>query len=98
MCFVTETMPIGYIDSKCHISKLKSSRICLIGYSGFISHEWGFYSFGGADTQTHTHTYTNTHTDIHTKMISRNQACGGRAPGLKMLLMEGGSYRVHVEK
>ena len=37
--FVTKATPINHIDSKCHIKKLKSSRTCLIGYSGFISHE-----------------------------------------------------------
>ena len=34
--FVAKATPISYIDSKCHIKKLKSIRTCLIGYSGFI--------------------------------------------------------------
>ena len=38
--FVTKDILISYINSKCHIMKLKSSRTCLIGYSGFISREW----------------------------------------------------------
>ena len=37
--FITKATPIGYIDSKCNISKVISSRSCLIGYSGFISRE-----------------------------------------------------------
>ena len=36
--FFTKTMPISNIDRQCHIKKLKSSRTCMIGYSGFISH------------------------------------------------------------
>ena len=47
---------MGYIDSKCHMSKLKSSRTCLIGYSGFISSEWFFIAWGW----THKHTYIQT--------------------------------------
>ena len=39
MWFVTKAMPISYFDSTRHISKLKSSRTCLIGYSGFMSCE-----------------------------------------------------------
>ena len=39
MGFVTKATPINYVD-KCHIKKLKSRKTCLIGYSGFISHEW----------------------------------------------------------
>ena len=58
MRFVTKTMPIDNIDSKCHIKKLKSSRTCLIGYSGFISHEWFLMPWEG-DTHTHTHTHTH---------------------------------------
>ena len=45
-------MPISYIDGKCHIKKLKSSRTCLIDYSGFILREWFLIAQG----QTHTHT------------------------------------------
>ena len=37
---------ISYIDSKCHIRKLKSTRTCLIGYSDFISREWFFIAWG----------------------------------------------------
>ena len=40
---------INNIDGKCHIMKLKISRTCLTGYSGFISHEW-FLIAWGADT------------------------------------------------
>ena len=56
--FVTKALPINNIDSKCRTKKLKSNRTGLIGYSGFISHEW-FLIVRGADThrQTHTHTY-----------------------------------------
>ena len=61
---------MDYINSKCHISKLKSRRTCLIGYSGLISSEW-FFIAQGTDTQTHTHI----NTDVCTKVISRNQAC-----------------------
>ena len=55
MHFVTKPTPIGYIDIKCHIKKLKSSKTCLIGCSGFNSHEW-FVIAWGANTQTQTHT------------------------------------------
>ena len=51
-CFVTKAMPISYIDSKCHIKKMKRSRTCLIGYSDFISHEWIFIVWGATHTQT----------------------------------------------
>ena len=63
MCFVTKATPISNTDSKCHIKKLKRSRTCLIGYSGFISCEWLFNSLGGG------------HTHFADKSISRNQAC-----------------------
>ena len=33
--FIIKAMPISYIDSKCHIKKLKNSGTCLICYSGF---------------------------------------------------------------
>ena len=76
--FVTKAMSIGYIDSKYHIKKLKSSRTCLIGYSGFISRE----RFLIVDTHIHTHT------DIRAKTISRNQASASRpafgTPGLNI--------------
>ena len=42
-------MPIIYINTKCH---LKSSRTCLVGYSGFVSHEW-FFIAGDGWTYTH---------------------------------------------
>ena len=74
---VTKATPNGYIDSKCHINRLKSSINCLIGYSDFISCSW---------PRGRTHTHTSTHTCIltsRTKAISRNQACGRHAPGLK---------------
>ena len=58
MRFVTKVPPISNFDSKCHIKKLKSSKTCLIGYSGFISHEW-FLIAWGADTHTRTHTHTD---------------------------------------
>ena len=51
MRFVTKTTPIGYIDSKCHIKNLKSSKTCLIGYSGLISCQWLLMA-SGADTHT----------------------------------------------
>ena len=44
----SSTVTHDVIDSKCHIKKLKSSRTCLIGYSGFISH-----SLGGGHTYVH---------------------------------------------
>ena len=47
--------PISNIDSKCHTKKLKSSRTCLIGYSGFISREWFLIAWGR--THTHMHIY-----------------------------------------
>ena len=65
--FVTKATPISYIDSKCHISKLKTSGICLIGYSGFIA-------WGQTHKHTHTHAHTHIHIDVHTKVFSRNQA------------------------
>ena len=63
---VTKAPPINSIDSKCRTKKLKSSRTCLIGYSGFISHEWFLIARG----RTHTHIQTS-----RTKAISRSQAC-----------------------
>ena len=54
MRFITKATPISYIDSKCHIKKLKSSRTCLIGYSDFISSRMVFNSLRGKDTHTHT--------------------------------------------
>ena len=69
MQFVTRATPIGYINSKCHIKKLKSSRICLIGYLGFILLEWFLIAWEWTYTQTHKHT------DVRMKTISRNQAC-----------------------
>ena len=59
MRFIAKATPIGYINSKCHIKRLKSSRTCLIGYSGFISRHQLFMA-SGADTHTHTHTHTHT--------------------------------------
>ena len=78
MCFVTKAMPIGYIDSKCHISKVKGSRTCLIDYSDFISREV-FHSLGGG------HTHTSTHTDFPDKSnFKKPGACGRCTPGLKI--------------
>ena len=54
--FITKATPISYFDSKYHIKKLKSSRTCLIGYSGFISFEWFLITWGG-DTHTRTYAY-----------------------------------------
>ena len=50
----------GYlVQQVSYISKLKSSRTCLIGYSGFISINWFFIAGGeGGGGHTHTHTYT----------------------------------------
>ena len=56
---MTNVMPTGCIDSKCHTSKLKSN-------SQVSFHVNGFHSLGDG--------YTNTHTNIHSKVISRNQA------------------------
>ena len=53
------------IDIKCLTTKLKSSRTCLIGYSGFISHKW-FLIAREADTHTHTHAQ---HTDFLDKSM-----------------------------
>ena len=39
-CYVRPHLRINSIDSKCCTKKLKSSKTYLIGYSGFISHEW----------------------------------------------------------
>ena len=50
MHFITKATPIGYIDIKCHIIKLKSSETCLIGYLGLITCD-----SLEADTQTHTY-------------------------------------------
>ena len=54
--FVTKALPINSIDSKWYTKKLKSSRTCLIGYSGFISLEWFLIARG----RTHTHTHLQT--------------------------------------
>ena len=64
MHFVIKATPI---NSTCHIKELKNSSTCLIGYSGFISHEWLFIAWG----RTHTHTDTHIPTSW-TKAISRN--------------------------
>ena len=77
MRFVTKAPPISNIDDKCHIKKLKSSKTCLIGYSGFFSREW-FLIAWGADT--------HIHTDVRTKTMSRNQVRRPSVPGLKMHL------------
>ena len=73
MHFVTKAPPINSIDGKCRTKKLKSSRTCLIGYSGFISREWFLIAWGRAHTETH----TQTHTDVRTISILRNQAWPG---------------------
>ena len=39
MHFITKATPIGYIDIKCHIRKLKGSGNCLIGNSGLITRD-----------------------------------------------------------
>ena len=75
MRFVTKATPIGYIDSKCHIKRLKSSKTYLIGFQD--SHHATSYSWSRGWTHTHTHIHTNTHTDVRTKVISRNQARAG---------------------
>ena len=59
-CFVTKAMPIGYIDSKCHIKRLKSTKTCLIGYSLHIM-QLVIHGLGGG------------HTHIRTEMILRYQ-------------------------
>ena len=53
MRFVTHWLRIS-IASVIRIKKLKSSRICFIGYSGFISLERFLIDGGG---HTHMHTY-----------------------------------------
>ena len=50
--FVTKAPPINNIDSKCRTRKLKSSRICLIDYSGFILRKWFLITRGRAHTHT----------------------------------------------
>ena len=82
MHFVTKATAITNIDSKCHIKKLKSSRTCLIGYSGFISHEWYLLLILslGADTDTHTHTHTYAYQLPRQKQFQETR----RVPGLKM--------------
>ena len=67
MHFVTKAMPISNITSKCSKKILKSSRTCLIGYSGFISREWLL-------GQTLTHTINNLHTY---KTKDHNRYCIG---------------------
>ena len=54
-CFVTKAKPISYINSKCHIKTLKSSRTCLIGYLAFISHKWFLIAWGQTHPRTHTY-------------------------------------------
>ena len=73
--FVTKAPPINSIDSKCHTKKLKSSRTCLIGYSGFISLEWFLIAWERIHIPT-----------SRTKQFQetrRAPAFGWRAPGLK---------------
>ena len=67
-----------YIDSKCHIKKLKSSRTCLVGYSGFFSREQFFIAWG---VDTHTHTRIHPHRSDFKKP-------GARRPGLITLSVE----------
>ena len=73
MCFVNKATPISYIDSKCCVKKLNSSRNCFIGYLGFISCKCFFITSEQPHTHTHTHTHTNMHTDVCTKVILRNK-------------------------
>ena len=77
MHFITKPTSISYIDSKCHIKKLKSSWTCLFGDIQTSFHVNGFYSLG-ADTHTHTHTHTltNTHTDFPAKSNFINYKSG----------------------
>ena len=80
-------MPIGYINSKWHISNPKSNRTCLIGYLGFISRKYVWP--GGGHTQIHTrmhartrtHTHTHTHTYTHTSWTKETR----HVPGLKTI-------------
>ena len=51
MHFTTKATPTGYIDNKCHITKLKNSGTCSIGNSCLFTRD-----SLEADTQTHTHT------------------------------------------
>ena len=55
--------------ASCCTKKLKSSRTCLIGYTGFISHEWLLIAWG-AHTHTHKHKHTHTHTHTHTYQLT----------------------------
>ena len=57
--YVIKATPIHLINDKCNIKKLKSCRICLTSYYGFISCDLLLMALG-ADTQTQiqSHTYT----------------------------------------
>ena len=87
MCFITKATSTCYIDSKCHINKLKSSKICLIGYSNFISREWFSIAW---------------HTCIlssRTKAISRNQVRAGQhMSGLKFRMIAPTVFLVGITK
>ena len=87
MRFVTKALPISSIDSKWHIKKLKSNRTCLIGYSGFISHEW-FLIAWGTDTYTRAHTQTRILTSARKQFQETRYASAfsRRVPGLKTIL------------
>ena len=66
---ITKGTLFVYIDSK-----LKSSRTCLIGYSGFISCEWFFIAWGtGTHTRTRMHTHAHTQTDFPDKSNFKKQ-------------------------
>ena len=65
MCFITKVKHISYINSKCHIKKLKSGRTYLIGYSGFISREWFLIAWGYTHTRMHAHAHTHARTHIN---------------------------------
>ena len=56
------------------ISIYRGSTTCLIGYSGFILHEWFFIAWeAGTHTHTHTHTHTYTHTHKHARIHTQTR-------------------------
>ena len=74
VCSVSKATPIHFIDSKCHIKRLKARKrckTCLTNYIQPILHHIMPLVImpSGADTQTDRHK----HTDRWTKMISRSQ-------------------------
>ena len=82
MCFdsfVTKALPISYLDSKCHIKKMKSSRTCLTNHTGQL-HIMPLVIMPSREGTTHTNTNTFWESNFYKPGVP---ACGRRVPGLK---------------